>query len=206
MKFFNYITAAITLAVSMMMVTASANADAMFVNAVKSYAIKAYPYHAHKQPLEVIGSAIYKQATSVKISKSLLTAVISKESSFKTKVVSPSKAVGLTQVVPKWHQDKIRGRNLFDINTNVEVGATILRDCLVKSKGNEVNALRCYSGYPGKSGYEYARSVLVEKNKFENFKSDKFPLPEKTDIEVYDNMEDLLNMLTTKYMLKTESI
>lgn len=178
------------LAVIIGMMSQLALADTMFIKAVKSYALREYPYHAHKQPLDRIGSAIYKQAKNLNISRSLLTAVISKESSFKTKVVSPNKAVGLTQVVPRWHQDKIKGRNLFDINTNVEVGATILRDCLDKAKGNEVNALRCYSGYPGKSGYRYARIVLSEKNKFESFKKIEFDLPSSEE-EIFDSNLEL---------------
>lgn len=184
-----------------------ASADLGFIQAVSSFASKQYPYHAHKQPLQRIGSAIAKYADVKGISRTLLTAVISKESSFKALARSPSGAMGLTQVVPRWHQDKIKGRNILDIENNVEVGATILKNCLDKARGNEQQALRCYCGYRGVAGVKYANMVIAEKNRFESFKMNNFKLPDNNPTVIakdYQAMDELIAELSVKYQLKTE--
>lgn len=196
----------VTLAFVLSALSSLVKADVGFIQAVSAFAIKQYPYHAAKQPLNRIGNAIVKYADVKGISRSLLTAVISKESNFKYRAQSPSGAIGLTQVVPKWHYDKISGRDILNIDTNVEVGATILKDCLNKTKGNEVQALRCYCGYRGVAGVKYANMVLAEKNRFESFKLSQFPLPRENNVVPKDHqaMDDLIAELSIKYQLKTE--
>lgn len=96
--------------------------------------------HAHKQgvdPLVVIG-------------------MISKESMFKPKAKSGYGAAGLMQVVPRFHQDKIKKRNIYNRDVNIEVGVKVLFDCL-KNRKTVKGALNCYSG--GAKGYaEYVQA------------------------------------------------
>lgn len=49
-------------------------------------------------------------------------------------------------MVQKWHQKKINRRNLFNEQVSIEVGALVLKECMVLKKYNEVKALSCYNG------------------------------------------------------------
>jgi soluble lytic murein transglycosylase-like protein len=67
------------------------------------------------------------------------------------------------QVVAYWHKKQIAGRNLYSIETNISVGADILKQYLDKAKGNEALALRYYCGYRGPSAWKYVASVKNKK-------------------------------------------
>lgn len=95
----------------------------------------------------------------------LIISLIKAESRFRPLAVSSEGARGLMQVIPRWHHDKIRGRNINHIETNIEVGTQVLADCLASQKGHIKKALRCYSsgavGYTAKlkTGYLQARQA-----------------------------------------------
>ena len=90
---------------------------------------------------------IIKQAASQHgISEGLIKAVMHTESGFNANARSPVGAQGLMQVVPRFHRDKIAGRSILNIDTNVEVGTQVLGDCLLRHKGATRLALKCYSG------------------------------------------------------------
>lgn len=94
----------------------------------------------------------YAQARKHGIDPFLILTTIKTESRFRVDAKSSAGAQGLMQVMPRWHRDKIAGRNIKNIETNIEVGTTILVDCLDKHKQNVTLALRCYSG--GAKNYE----------------------------------------------------
>lgn len=106
--------------------------------------------------IEAIVTRVYKEARKHDIDPFLIFSLIKAESTFNTKAASSYGARGLTQVVPRWHRDKIRGRNILDIDTNIEVGTTVLSECLLRHKDIVLKALRCYSG--GASP-KYAKSI-----------------------------------------------
>ncbi len=84
----------------------------------------------------------------------LVLAVIEVESNFDRFAVSYAGALGLMQVMPFW-LDEI-GRpddNLFDIDTNLRMGCTILRHYLDREKGNLQRALARYNGSLGRKTY-----------------------------------------------------
>lgn len=93
-----------------------------------------------------IVQAAFEEARKQHLDPLLILSVISAESRFKTRAKSSYGAVGLMQVVPRWHRDKIKGRSITAVATNVEVGTQILQDCLVKTDDNLRKAMRCYSG------------------------------------------------------------
>ncbi len=76
----------------------------------------------------------------------LILSIINAESSFRPKIRNSYGASGLMQVVPRYHKDKIAGRNILLINTNIEVGVKILQDCFTSNNDNFYKAIRCYSG------------------------------------------------------------
>lgn len=94
---------------------------------------------------------VFLESKRHKIDPLLLLSIIRSESTFKTNARSHMGARGLMQVLPRWHQDKIRGRNINDVAVNIEVGTKIISDCLVKHRDNVNKALYCYLGGPSKS-------------------------------------------------------
>lgn len=80
------------------------------------------------------------------------------ESRFDKKALSNKGAKGLMQIVPKWHQDKIQGRNIYDPAVNIEVGVKIYADYLRQYK-TPAKALFAYNGLYGIPG-DYSGKVL----------------------------------------------
>lgn len=93
-----------------------------------------------------IVSAVFKETKKHGIDPFLMISVIKTESTYRPGARNKSGARGLTQVVPRWHRDKIKGRNIMNIETNIEVGTQIFADCLARNEGNVKKASRCYSG------------------------------------------------------------
>ena len=80
----------------------------------------------------------------------LVVSVIFRESTFKPTVVSSAKCIGLMQINPKAHADKIKvmgiTRNeIFHIDNNIHLGCWILRDYIDKYKSVD-KALKKYVG------------------------------------------------------------
>lgn len=74
-----------------------------------------------------------------------LLSIIKVESKFKPKATSKGNK-GLMQVNIRYHRKKLKGRNVFNVKVNIEVGGGIYKDCLVKNKGNRSKSLKCYNG------------------------------------------------------------
>lgn len=84
----------------------------------------------------------------------LVLAVIEVESNFDRFAISYAGAQGLMQVMPFWLKEIGRPNdNLFDIDTNLRMGCTILRHYLDKEKGNLPRALARYNGSLGRTTY-----------------------------------------------------
>ena len=94
---------------------------------------------------------VYARADQHKIDPLFLLSIINTESSFNTKARSSVGALGLMQVLPKWHKDKIKGRDITKVSVNIEVGTKIIDDCLKKHKDNVEKGLYCYLGGRSKS-------------------------------------------------------
>ncbi len=89
------------------------------------------------------------------------------ESGFQPEAISSQGARGLTQVIPKYHQDKIvearrqvNRYSIYEPRLNMYLGAWVLREYIDKS--NDVhNGLLRYNGSLG-TGSKYALKVLTE--------------------------------------------
>lgn len=86
------------------------------------------------------------------IDPALLIAVQQIESGFNKYSISSAGAMGVMQVIPKWHLDKmskaiveVGNPEPFNIHTNIYLGAWVLKDCL-RQYNLQGNALRCYNG------------------------------------------------------------
>lgn len=127
------------------------------------YVVSSNPNVSRRTAKEIVVSA-YKWSSEFNIDVRLLLAIAKVESNFYQHAISSSGAYGLMQVIPLWHKDKIiKARNelgnpeIFNVNTNIYLGALVLKDCMRKvSKTSK--ALLCYSGQtPG-----YDDKVLVQ--------------------------------------------
>ncbi len=131
-------------------------------SALETHVIEANPKVSMKEAKSIVHAAI-RWGEEFSIDPKLLMAIAKVESNYNKHAISPSGAYGLMQVIPVWHKDKIKkareylgNPEVFDIHTNIYLGASVLREC--KNKHSELNrALLCYAGQtPG-----YDKKVLV---------------------------------------------
>lgn len=103
--------------------------------------------------LEIL-SAVHQHAKRVDVPAEMVLAVIHIESRFQRFALSWVGAQGLMQVMPFW-KDEIGypQANLFDIDTNIRFGCTILKHYLDRESGNWQRALARYNGSLGKTWY-----------------------------------------------------
>lgn len=88
---------------------------------------------------------VYEESLKQQVDPKLVLALIATESSFNPNSLSNKGAKGYTQVIPKWHRDKILNRDIWDVKVNIEVGVKVLKDCFRRNK-TEYSALACYNG------------------------------------------------------------
>ncbi|RMH37943.1 MAG: lytic transglycosylase domain-containing protein [Gammaproteobacteria bacterium] len=102
---------------------------------------------------------VHREATRHGLDPHLILAVMDVESRFDRFAVSRAGARGLMQVMPFWKQ--VFGRsndNLFDIETNIYYGCTILATYLAQENGDIYRALARYNGSLGQ--HKYPRKVM----------------------------------------------
>lgn len=132
------------------------------------YIQKSNPTVKEKDARDIV-LATLKWANQYKLDEKLILAVAKVESNFYNHAISSSGAYGLMQVIPVWHKDKILAARkdvgnpeLFNISTNIYLGARVLKDCVDKTTGLN-KALLCYAG--NTSGYD--QKVLAEYSKLQ---------------------------------------
>lgn len=111
----------------------------------------------------IVGAA-YREAQAIGMAPTLLLALIAKESGFNPNAKSSYGAVGLMQVVPRFHMTKLQsGESLRDPETNIRVGAQVLNEYVANADGTLDQALVKYSG----SARKYANRVREYQSEFE---------------------------------------
>ncbi|WP_307839051.1 lytic transglycosylase domain-containing protein [Deefgea sp. CFH1-16] len=99
-------------------------------------------------------TAIHYEATRAGLDPQLVMGLIHVESGFNRYAVSVVGARGLMQVMPFWQRSiGSAEHNLFDMNTNLRYGCTILRHYLDRENGDYFRALGRYNGSLGKAEY-----------------------------------------------------
>jgi soluble lytic murein transglycosylase-like protein len=97
---------------------------------------------------------VHREATRAELPPELVLAVIDIESAFNRFAISSAGARGLMQVMPFWLAELKRpDDNLFDIETNLRMGCTILRYYLEMEDDRFGPALARYNGSVGKTWY-----------------------------------------------------
>ena len=115
------------------------------------------------QRLELL-RLVHREARNAQLAPELVLAVIDVESRFNRFAVSTSGAQGLMQIMPFWLDEIGKpGDNLFDVQTNLRFGCTILKYYLEREKGGMTGALARYNGSYGKP--QYPQLVINALNK-----------------------------------------
>lgn len=113
---------------------------------------------------------IHREATLAGLDPGLVLALIQVESNFDSFALSTAGARGLMQVMPFWKREIGREEdNLFDVDTNLRYGCTILAHYLDVEKGSLIRALARYNGSRGKTWYP--ERVLRYWNKYWRFEN-----------------------------------
>ena len=104
---------------------------------------------------------VHYEAKRADLPPELVLSVIHVESLFNRWAISSVGAQGLMQIMPFWLKEIGRdGDSLFDIQTNLRFGCTILRHYLDKEKGNLTRALARYNGSLGR--FKYPNKVFTQ--------------------------------------------
>lgn len=97
---------------------------------------------------------IHYEARRSGLEPELVLALINVESNFDRFAISSAGARGLMQIMPFWLEELGRpDDNLFDINTNLRFGCTILNIYLERENGDMRRALARYNGSVGQNWY-----------------------------------------------------
>ncbi len=118
-----------------------------------------------QQRIQIL-KAVHREAARTGLPPELILSVIEVESRFDRYAISSASALGLMQIMPFWLEEIKKlpayrglvasGRlndNLFDIDTNIWFGCTILKHYNDRERGKVWKALARYNGSIGKNWY-----------------------------------------------------
>lgn len=107
---------------------------------------------------------VHAEAMRAKLSPEFVLSVIEVESRFNRFAISTSGALGYMQIMPFWITEiGKKGDSLFDPQTNLRMGCTILKYYLDMERGDLVRALARYNGSLGH--IEYPALVIKAMNR-----------------------------------------
>jgi soluble lytic murein transglycosylase-like protein len=113
--------------------------------------------------------AAFREGRRNDIDPVLILAVIAVESRFNPVAQSEQGAVGLMQIVPRFHMDKIAASgapSFLPPQENIAIGTRILKDS-IRRGGGEAAGLQLYNGSPDDETKAYANRVETERRRLE---------------------------------------
>ena len=135
------------------------------IEAVASAVARKYRI-SHEATREFIGTA-YREGKGIGVDPLLIIAVIAVESRFNPVAQSDGGAMGLMQVIPRYHPDKFnaaRGKSVLDPRTNIQLGTRVLKE-YIRRGGTDVAGLQLYNGASADASNVYANKVLGERQR-----------------------------------------
>jgi len=117
---------------------------------------------------EVVRAA-FREGRRYELDPMLILAVIAVESRFNPFAASEQGAVGLMQIVPRFHMDKIGAEGAPSVlapDMNIAVGARILKDSIQRG-GSDAAGLQLYNGSFDDETRAYANRVLSERRRLQ---------------------------------------
>jgi len=106
-----------------------------------------------------IANSVDKYCEKYKLSVPLVVSLMYRESSFRLILTSKADCIGLMQINPKAHPNKIKGykyAQLYHIDVNVKIGCQILKEYLTSEKSVKGALVR----YLGASNNGYIMDIL----------------------------------------------
>jgi soluble lytic murein transglycosylase-like protein len=132
--------------------------------------IVARKYRVSQEATREFVRTAYREGARHGIDPLLIVSVMAVESRFNPVAQSDGGAMGLMQVIPRYHAEKFDATNqasVFDPHLNIQVGVKILKEYIGRS-GNELAGLQLYNGSPSDPSFAYATRVLAEKQWLQN--------------------------------------
>lgn len=137
------------------------------VSSLATYISKKYRVSKYAA-LEIVKKT-FEMGDRYKVDPKLFLALMGVESRFNPIAESWVGAIGLSQVLPRAHPDKVdsadRQFGLLDTTRNIGVGMAVLAEYLKKHRNNETNALLQYNGSLNDPQEEYANKVKKERER-----------------------------------------
>jgi soluble lytic murein transglycosylase-like protein len=129
-------------------------------------------YRVSRESLERFVRLAYAAGHSTRVDPLLILAVMAVESNFNPIAESVMGAKGLMQIIPQYHQDKLRAphggeANVLDPEVNITAGAKVLREYATRTGEDLAAALRLYGGTGPDPENSYPSRVLSERQRLE---------------------------------------
>jgi soluble lytic murein transglycosylase-like protein len=121
---------------------------------------------SHDMTREFLATA-YREAKLNRLDPMLVVAVMAVESGFNPAAQSDAGAIGLMQVIPRYHPEKFsaeRGESVRDPSINIRVGSQALRQYIARG-GTEAAGLQLYNGAPDTG---YVAKVTAERQRLQD--------------------------------------
>jgi soluble lytic murein transglycosylase-like protein len=112
-------------------------------------------------------STAYREGSRIGVDPLLIVAVMAIESRFNPIAQSDGGAIGLMQVIPRYHADKFelaRGVSMLDPHANIRLGASVLKE-YIRRGGTDAAGLQLYNGSSADASNAYANKVLGERQR-----------------------------------------
>ncbi len=112
-------------------------------------AIVADKYRVSQKATRHLIRTAFREGARIGVDPLLIVSVMAVESGFNPVAESDAGALGLMQVIPRYHTDKYdatSGQSVLDPETNIQVGTKILREYIARD-GNQVAGLQRCPGW-----------------------------------------------------------
>jgi soluble lytic murein transglycosylase-like protein len=133
-------------------------------------AVVARRYKVAEDAARAVVRTAFREGQRHNLDPMLILAVIAVESRFNPFAASEQGAVGLMQIVPRFHMDKIAAFGpsaMLLPEANIAIGARILKDAIVRG-GSDAAGLQLYNGAFEDETRAYANKVLGERRRLED--------------------------------------
>lgn len=119
---------------------------------------------------ELIVKETFDNAGTHKVDPFVMLALMKVESNFDYTARSTAGAIGFTQIIPKWHMDKMdSASHVYDPKANIRIGTQVLAEYLMLYQGDMRKALLQYNGSLHMPDSNYSKKVMAARQELLSF-------------------------------------